>query len=74
MPRLAPKFNIRNKISKLRTRESITQQELADAVGVTRATVIALEKESYNPSLELAFRLSRYFEVGIEDIFSVKGD
>ena len=47
----------------------LTQQDLADAVDVTRATIIALEKGSYNPSLELAFRLSRFFKTGVEKIF-----
>ena len=51
---------------------SWTQQELADAIDVTRGTIIALEKGSYNPSLELAFRLSKIFKTGIENIFSEK--
>jgi putative transcriptional regulator len=50
----------------------ITQEELADALDVTRATIVALEKGSYNPSLELAFRLSKFFKTDIEVIFFVK--
>ncbi len=73
MPRLTTRLEIQNDLSSLRAREGITQQELADAVGVTRATVIALEKGNYNPSLELAFRLSGYFRLGVEEIFKVKG-
>jgi putative transcriptional regulator len=74
MPRIEGKLNIENRIQELRTEKGITQQELADSLEVTRATVVALEKGSYNPSLELAFRLARFFETGIEKIFNVKGN
>ncbi len=47
----------------------LTQEALANEVGITRQTVIAIEKGKYNPSLELAFKLARYFDVSIEDIF-----
>lgn len=73
MPRIEGKFLIENKIQELRAARSITQQELADALEVTRATVVALERGSYNPSLELAFRVSRYFEEEIDSIFKIKG-
>lgn len=69
MPRLQGKLTINNRIPELRSGKNLTQQELADAVDVTRATVIALEKGSYNPSLELAFRLARFFKEDIGDIF-----
>lgn len=72
MPRLEGKVAIHNRIPELRAKKNLTQQELADAVGVTRATIIALEKGSYNPSLELAFRLSKFFQTGIERIFSTE--
>lgn len=72
MPRIEGKLNIENKIQDLRAAEGITQQQLADELEVTRATVVALERGSYNPSLELAFRIARYFAVGIEKIFKVK--
>ena len=48
---------------------AITQQALADRVGVTRQTIISLEAGKYVPSLLLAFRLARAFAVGIEDVF-----
>lgn len=48
---------------------NLTQEDLANAVGVTRQTVIAMEKGKYNPSLELAFKIARYFKVNIENIF-----
>lgn len=47
----------------------VTQEELADAVGVTRQTIISLENGKYNASLQLAFKLARFFEMQIEDIF-----
>jgi putative transcriptional regulator len=72
MGNLKPKLIVSNKLHILRAEKKITQQELADIVGVTRATVNALEKGNYNPSLELAFRLSMYFEKNINDIFSVE--
>ena len=50
----------------------MTQQALADAVGVTRATINTMEKGAHNPSLELAFRLARFFEVDIQTIFFVE--
>ena len=50
-------------------RGGMTQQALADACGVTRQTIIALEAERYAPSLELAFRIARAFGVGVEEVF-----
>ena len=73
MPRLEGKLIINNRIQELRAKSSLTQQDLADAVDVTRATILALEKGSYNPSLELAFRLAKFFNTGIESIFFEKG-
>lgn len=49
---------------------SMTQAELADAIGVTRQTVIAIEQNRYSPSLESAFKIARHFGVGLEDVFS----
>ena len=73
MPRIEGSLEIWNCLSELRKARGLTQQELADAINVTRATILALEKGSYNPSLELAFRLARFFKTGIEDIFFEKG-
>ena len=72
MPRIMNKLMIDNCIQELRNAKSITQQDLADAIGVTRATIIALEKGNYNPSLELVFRLAKFFNTNIEKIFYEK--
>lgn len=55
-----------------RAMKRITQQELADNVGVSRQTIIQLERNRYNPSLLLAHNIAKYFHVSIEDIFSFK--
>jgi len=60
---------MKNKIKILRAEKGITQEELAEAVKVTRQTIIAIEKNKYVPSLELAFRIARYFDKGIEEVF-----
>ena len=72
MSRIVSKLIIHNSIPELRNKFAWTQQELADAIGVTRGTIIALEKGNYNPSLELAFRLAKVFKTGIENIFFEK--
>lgn len=69
MPRIVGKLTINNSIQELRHAKAITQQDLADAIGVTRATIIALEKGNYNPSLELVFRIAKFFKTDIEKIF-----
>jgi len=47
----------------------MTQAELADRIGVTRQTVIAIEQGRYSPSLEMAFQIARAFSVGLDDVF-----
>jgi putative transcriptional regulator len=65
------KSRIRNNIRKLRFfRDEMTQQQLAEQVGVTRQTIIAMEQEKYSPSLELAFRIAQAFGVPLEEVFS----
>ncbi|MFD0698143.1 helix-turn-helix transcriptional regulator [Paenibacillus sp. GCM10027628] len=49
--------------------DEMTQQQLADKVGVTRQTIVALEKGNYSPSLELAFRIAHAFNVPLEEVF-----
>ena len=64
-------FIISNKIRTLRfLAAEMTQQELADLVGVTRQTVNAIESNKYSPSLEVAFKISLVFNVPITDVFS----
>ena len=57
------------KLKVFRAMRDLTQEALAKEIGVTRQTVIAIERGKYNPSLQLAFKLARYFDVSIEDIF-----
>ena len=57
------------KLKVFRAMRDLTQEALANEIGVTRQTVIAIEKGKYNPSLELAFKIARYFDTSIEDIF-----
>ena len=59
-----------NHIRKLRfNHHEMTQQQLADKVGVTRQTIVALEKGNYSPSLELAFRIAHAFNLPLEEVF-----
>ena len=61
---------IRNNVRKLRFLGSeMTQQQLAEKIGVTRQTVIAIEQDKYSPSLEVAFRIARVFGVPLEEVF-----
>lgn len=65
------KRHISNNIRKLRFfNDEMTQQQLAEKVGVTRQTIIAMEKGKYSPSLELAFRIALVFGVPLEEVFS----
>jgi len=52
----------------------MTQEELAEVIGVTRQTIIALEAERYTPSLELAMRMARFFHVTVEDLFRIENE
>ena len=60
---------MKNKLEELRKQRGVRQEDLAQALGVSRQTVISLEKGKYNPSLSLAFKLARYFAMPIEEIF-----
>jgi putative transcriptional regulator len=63
-----------NQIRRLRfDHNEMTQQELAELAGVTRQTIIALEANRYNPSLMLAYRISRVFGITIEEVFQLEG-
>jgi len=60
---------MKNRLEQLRRERGIRQEELADAMAVSRQTISSLENGRYNPSIELAFRLARYFGLSIEEIF-----
>ena len=62
------------KIQELRKANKISQAELADEMGVTRQTIISLEKGRYNATLELAFKIARYFGKTIEEVFIFEED
>lgn len=63
-----------NRLKELRARHDMRQEDLAEKVGVSRQTIVAIEKQKYDPSLSLAFRLARCFGVTIEDIFEEEAD
>ena len=65
---------MKNRLRELREERGLTQEELAKALGVTRQTIIAIEKGRYDPSLKLAFRIARFFSRPIEEIFIYEGD
>ena len=65
---------MKNKIKVFRAMHDLTQEDLAKSIGVTRQTILAIEKGKYVPSLDLAFRISRYFKVTIEDVFSYEDE
>ena len=60
---------IKNKLKVYRAMHDLTQEQLAQQIGVTRQTVIAIEKDKYQPSLKLAFKMATYFNVTIEELF-----
>lgn len=63
---------ITNRVRELREARAMTQADLGESIGVTRHTIIAIEQGRYSPSLESAFRISRVFGVGVEDVFGWK--
>ena len=65
---------MKNLIEQMRKERGMTQQQLAAAVGVSRQTIISLENGKYSPSIELAFRLARLFQLSIEELFIYEGD
>ncbi|WP_297521636.1 helix-turn-helix transcriptional regulator [Thermococcus sp.] len=65
---------MKNRLRELREERGLTQEELAKALGVTRQTIIAIEKGRYDPSLKLAFRIARFFNRPVEEIFIYEED
>jgi putative transcriptional regulator len=65
---------MKNKIKELRAERRLTQDQLAARLDVSRQTIISLERERYNPSINLAFKIARVFQCSIEDIFIYEED
>ena len=65
---------MKNKIQEMRKSRRVTQQELVDALSVTRQTIISLENGKYNASLTLAHKAAQFFGVSIEELFIFEGD
>lgn len=66
------KYSFDSKIHVYRATKRMSQQELADLVGVSRQTIIQLERNRYNPSMMLAYNIAKVFDVAIEDLFDFK--
>ena len=60
---------MQNNVEKMRKLRDLSQEQVGEALGVSRQTIISIEKGKYNPSLDLAFRMARFFETPIEEIF-----
>ena len=72
---MRPRHEIRNHVRRHRRQlHDMTQQELADRVGVTRQTIISIEGGRYNPSVGLALRLAETFGVAVEVLFEIEGE
>lgn len=65
---------MKNRLEEIRKQRKVTQEELANALEVTRQTIGSLENGRYNPSIILAFKIARYFNMSIEDIFIYEED
>lgn len=62
---------VTNSLSHYRNQQNLTQEEVAQAVGVSRQTIIAIEKGNYTPSVALALKLAAFFKQSVEDIFGL---
>jgi len=62
---------MKNRVKEYRKQYKLTQEELANNLGVTRQTIIAVENDKYNPTLELAMRLAKYLNTTVEDLFTL---
>jgi putative transcriptional regulator len=65
---------MKNRIEEIRNMRGIRQEELAKQLGVSRQTISSLENGRYNPSILLAYRIARYFEMTIEEVFVFEGE
>jgi putative transcriptional regulator len=64
--------NVRNNVSEYRNKKKVTQEELGKAVGVTRQTIIAIEKGNYTPSVLLALKIAMFFDTTVEKLFTIE--
>jgi len=71
MPKSKSPKSLKNNLRQHRLRKNISQKELALILGVTRQTIIALEKQRYSPSLHLALRIAKFFDQKVEDLFKI---
>lgn len=72
---MARKTRVTNDVRRLRFEAGeMTQADLADRIGVTRQTVIAIEQGRYSPSLEVAFKIARVFDVPLDEVFGYPDD
>ena len=65
---------MKNNLKEMRTESNMLQKDLAKAIGVARQTIVAIENEKYDPSLELAFKLGKFFGKPLEEIFRPETD
>lgn len=69
---MSSKDILENSVQKVRKEKGVTQEQLAEAVGVTRQTIISIEKGNYVPSVLLAMKIASYFNLKIENLFTIK--
>lgn len=67
-------IDLKNNLEFLRKERDLSQEQFGKLMNVSRQTIISIEKGKYNPSLELAFKIARYFKIKIEDIFIFEGE
>jgi putative transcriptional regulator len=65
---------MQNKLKVFRAMHDLTQESLAEKLGVTRQTIVSIENGKYDPSIGLAFKIARFFNVNIEDVFMYEED
>lgn len=69
---MTKKIVLENSVQTVRKEKGITQEQLAEAVGVTRQTIISIERGNYVPSVLLAMKIARHFDLTIENLFTIK--
>lgn len=67
-------MKVLNRIKEIRREKQITQSEMSEILGVSRQTIVAIENDKYNPSLELTLKIARLFEMPVEEIFKLEDE